>query len=274
MTEHGPEMPESPAADLDAIVGDVPATAPEPKSLNAADDIEVGDIETAAQSPDWARLGLLAATFAGVVLVLGQGLFTASDRPIPRPDLPEDVPISNWQMVESKPFKPKNPDDVTFLSGRDYVYERDGVQMDVTLRYVRYSDGNVSRLLQMFNGIPPATAAIEIRSTADGEEYGVFDRTGRAYLGACINPRGGSTVQTQEFVQNRYKYDVKPARIVSWALGQADFLDRRCLFTAMSISLEPEGTRQQLDPEAAYRILGEAWKAWYSWWQPNFPPEP
>jgi len=107
MTEHGPEMPESPAADLDAIVGDVPATAPEPKSLNAADDIEVGDIETAAQSPDWARLGLLAATFAGVVLVLGQGLFTASDRPIPRPDLPEDVPISNWQMVESKPFKPK-----------------------------------------------------------------------------------------------------------------------------------------------------------------------
>ena len=87
----------------------------------------------------------------------------------------------------------------------------------------------------------------------------------RAYLIACMNSRGGSTLTRQEFNDNRERYDLVSDRTIPWLLGQQSFQDKRCVWAHLSIPL------QNFASEDSYETLEKAWFDWYQWWHPRFP---
>jgi len=102
--------------------------------------------------------------------------------------------------------------------------------------------------------------------------YGVLTHEGKAYLSACINPRGESTVTEQQFRQSLYATDLQVGRILPWISGREPLLDRRCLWTLMSTPLPSGKNTDSTASEAAYKTLEAAWFNWFRWWQPKFPP--
>ncbi|NJP09052.1 MAG: cyanoexosortase A system-associated protein [Leptolyngbyaceae cyanobacterium RU_5_1] len=139
------------------------------------------------------------------------------------------------------------------------------------------SDGNVSRYLFVYTAIKTANASLKPKYQPGVGHYGTVSGNGRAYLTACINPRGESTVTEQQFTQNRYTHDLRVDRIVPWILGRESLIDRRCLWTLMSTPLElstpktsPKSELVSLD-KGVYNDLETAWFSWHQGWQSNFP---
>ncbi len=95
--------------------------------------------------------------------------------------------------------------------------------------------------------------------------YSLFVYQGRSHLSACINPRGGSTVTSAQFLANRYTYDLQVKRLVPWLLGRESLPDRRCLWADLSIPLN------KMSAHTTYPVLAQAWSSWYQWWSPRFP---
>lgn len=216
------------------------------------------------------RVPLLAATCAATLLV-GAKLAT-----LPKPDsaeapaetntLPTSAPITQWQLIDSAAIQ-KN-DDSKF--GRRYRYERDNLTLDAEQHYM-ISDGNVSRYLFVHSPVRTANANLKTKFQPNVGYYGLVSHNSKAYLSACINPRGGSTVTEQQFTQNRYSHDLQVSRVVPWLLGQESLIDYRCLWTFMSIPFT-NGSKSGSTSEAeAYKNLEAAWFSWHEWWQANFP---
>jgi cyanosortase A-associated protein len=95
--------------------------------------------------------------------------------------------------------------------------------------------------------------------------YGLFSYQDKAYLTACINPRGGTTFTKEQFSDQRNTSMMQFDRILLWLIGKEDLRDWRCLWVNMSTPV------QQSNPQAAYVILQDTWKDWYSWWSPRWP---
>jgi cyanosortase A-associated protein len=231
------------------------------------------------------RLGLLAATFVGTALVWGRvaatpktdSKATASTTENP---LQASVPISQWQFVTSSPIDlSKEANETTneekegeFRFGRRYQYQQGTLDLQADQVYTQ-SDGNVSRYLFVHSPIRTANARMKVKFQPGVGHYGLVTHDGKAYLSACVNPRGNSTVTESQFTQNRYAHDLQPSRIVPWLLGQESLIDYRCLWTLMSVPLK-NGTDAgtTIPDETAYQSLETAWFSWHQWWQANFPP--
>jgi cyanosortase A-associated protein len=219
------------------------------------------------------RLSLLAVTFLGTVLV------TAKLAAAPKQDkgqaaaqtpnpLPATVAIQDWQFLNSTPTKPEK--EAPF--GRQYRYQQGDRTLDVALQYMN-SDGNISRYLFVYTPVRTANASMQIRHQPGVGYYGVLSHQGNAYLSACVNPRGESTVTEQQFTQNRYTYDLQASRLLPWLLGKESLIDRRCLWTFMSTPVEANSQAETATAtEAAYKTLETTWFSWNKWWQSNFPP--
>ena len=95
--------------------------------------------------------------------------------------------------------------------------------------------------------------------------YSLFVHQGRSHLSACINPHGGSTVTSAQFIANRHTYDLQPQRLLLWVLGKESLLDRRCVRVHLSMS------STQVPVETNYSVLEQAWFNWYQWWNSRFP---
>lgn len=217
------------------------------------------------------RLSLLAATFLGAVLVTAKLAAApkndqdAVQKPNP---LPETIAVQNWQFLNSTSLKPSK--EAPF--GRQYRYRQGDRPLDVELQYMS-SDGNVSRYLFVYTPVRTANSAMKIKHKPGVGYYGVLSHKGNAYLSACINPRGESTVTEQQFTQNRYTYDLQVSRFLPWLLGKESLIDRRCLWTFMSTPLETQSKAGNATAtEAAYKTLETTWFSWNKWWQSNFPP--
>lgn len=223
--------------------------------------------------PHWKliRISLLAVTLGGILWVLGKSVLqpNVDEPPVNSFVFPTAVPLPDWQQVESAPLKTSK---ANFLAGQRYQYRRDSVLLDIEMRYVNYTDGNVSRLLGVYTPVKSTTVDPTISHQEGVGFYSVFVYQGRAYLSACINSRGGSTATEQQFVQNRYSYDLQFGRILLWALGQKDILDRRCLWSLLSTPVGAQLKSAPKEPKEAFQVLETAWFSWYRWWQPNFPP--
>ena len=87
-----------------------------------------------------------------------------------------------------------------------------------------------------------------------------------AYLTACINPKGKTTVGNDDFRNNLLRYTITPKRIVNWFISQNSLSDKRCLWTYFSLPLNNSL------PEDLYPLLESAWLDWYRWWSQNYPP--
>lgn len=211
------------------------------------------------------RMSLLIISFSGALFVLGKAIVApkaAETQPAAR--LPTTVPLAGWQGAASAALQPI-PESI---SGQEYQYRRRAETLKVELRYMT-GDGDVNRFLFVHTPIRQENHRLLLKYQPTIGFYGVLPHQGRAYLSACISPRGESTVTAQQFVQNLRAHDLTWNRLLPWLTGQQPLLDRRCLWTLMSV---PAANTDMATLDNAYKTLETAWFSWYRWWQPNFPP--
>ncbi len=215
------------------------------------------------------RISLIAITAGAALLVLGK-LLT-----LPKVDkasaqavntLQPVVPLTGWELLDNSELKANK--DSRF--GRSYRFQQGSQTLNADMHYMT-SDGNVSRYLFVYSPIRTANANLKVKYQPETGFYGVLSHKGQAYLTACVNPRGQSTVTEQQFTQSRYTYDLKPNRILPWVMGQESLIDRRCLWTLLSTPV-PASTTPEVAEAAAYKTLETAWFSWHQWWQANYPP--
>lgn len=212
------------------------------------------------------RMLLLVLTFSGALFVLGKAIVTPKAATTPlSARLPATVPLADWQALSSRTLEPI-PE---AIAGQQYEYRRQQQTLTVQMRYMP-EDGDVSRFLFAYTPVRQDNKRLVLRSQPTIGFYGVLPHQERAYLSACISPRGESTVTAQQFVQNLRTHNLTPDRILPWLTGRQSLLDRRCLWTLMSVPLPANADTIALDN--AYKTLEDVWVSWYRWWQPNFPP--
>jgi len=229
------------------------------------------------------RISLLAVILGGVVLVLGKEIFSpvaSSSKVVQQPlplVFPATVGLQDWQETSSrsltesvsKPAATADDSRIRSLSGREYKYVRNNLPLDIRMLYVINTRGKFGpkSIIQYYSPVKLAfnSPSVDVRHQQGIGFYSVFAYQQRAYLSACINPRGGSTVSQLQFMLNRYIHDLRWSRILPWLLGQGPLTDRRCLWAHLSIPLENSA------PEEAYQSLETVWFSWYRWWQPRFP---
>ncbi|MBF2028492.1 MAG: cyanoexosortase A system-associated protein [Oscillatoriales cyanobacterium C42_A2020_001] len=217
------------------------------------------------------RMSILAFTFVGTLVVWAKLLTSPkadSTAQREKDTLQASVPLPGWQLINSEPITTNTE----AKAGRRYRFQRDAVTLNAE-QYYMASDGNVSRYLFVHSPIKTANASMKVKFKPDVGHYGLVSHNGNAYLSACINPRGSSTVTESQFTQNRYANDLQIARIAPWLLGQESLIDYRCLWTLMSIPLKNSSQSDAIAAESgAYQRLEDAWVSWHQWWQANFPP--
>lgn len=207
---------------------------------------------------------LLAVTFSSVFLVLGKIVLSpyAGSRTVTSFVFPPVVPLSGWQSLPSHALSDRSSNHLNYISGRQYQYTQKDLPLNIEMRYVVNTTGDVKDFLKTYTFIPSSPV---LRQQEGIGFYGLFAYQGKAYLSSCVNPRGGSTVTARQFKQNRNTYDLPSERLLPWFLGQTNLKDERCLWANLSIPL------RNSSPESAYQFLEKAWSSWYQWWHPRFP---
>lgn len=217
-------------------------------------------------------LGLLAA---GTAVVLARTAFAPGlGKPRPYAFSADPITLSGWQFQSSQVLDVEARESEYLYPARQasqqYAYEDAGDrQLDIEMYYLVLTDSQIDRYVREYHPIdirkeedvPP----LEERQTEVGKHY-VFAHGDRAYLSACINPNGPSTVNSEQFEVNRNTHDLQLSRFWPVFLGREPIRDRRCLWALMSL---PVGDAAELDE--AYGALEQVWPSWYAWWSDRFP---
>ncbi|MEB3336756.1 MAG: cyanoexosortase A system-associated protein [Leptolyngbyaceae bacterium] len=220
--------------------------------------------------PQW-RGFVLGVTCSSILLVLARVTFAPSLGTSSPYEFPDTVPLPHWQFQGSSalslPTRLNNDGTPVPWFGQQYRYQQPQTTLTIDMYYLPTSLGNMQNDLQgtspLFaeNTSPPWMKA---RQGTTGF-YGLFHTPDQAYLTACINPRGASTVTADQFVHNRNTHDLQIQRWFPVLIGLEDLRDWRCLWAQLSISLKGT-TAVQAD-----QLLETAWQDWYLWWQGRFP---
>jgi cyanosortase A-associated protein len=213
-----------------------------------------------------ARIALIAALLAGtlgaIARVIAVNLWEKDKPSAYTYDFPKTVPLASWQLANSQSLaadgKAKNV-------GQRYQYRQNGQELEVQVRYERYTDSNISRLLNIYTPIKGATLTLNAKRQAGIGYYALLQYEERAYLSACLNPIGESTITQQQFTQNRYEHGWSIQRVFLWGIGQDDLIESRCFWTLLSTPVPAAADGTTL--AAAYQTLESAWFDWYRWWQ-------
>ncbi|PSF37981.1 cyanoexosortase A system-associated protein [Aphanothece hegewaldii CCALA 016] len=211
------------------------------------------------------RISLIALALGGVAVVLGNEFLSGKkeQETAIKVTLPAQIPLSNWQFIKSNPIAAKNENKSDI--GQLYQYRNGNDTLEIDTRYQFYTDGNASRLLMVYQRIPPATLIPQTKYKKDLGYYYLFDYQNKAYLSACMPPKGETTVTQQQYVNNRSRYGWSIPRAFGWLLGQQDLYDGRCLWTVFSMPVDLYFNPDAID-HAALK-LETAWFEWYRWWQ-------
>jgi cyanosortase A-associated protein len=213
------------------------------------------------------RTNFLATTAIGISLVTVYTLIepTAGNRSVASFNFPSDIPLNNWQQLDSKPLNitVQSNNSERLESGHSYQYTKGKIDIKIEARYIVGSRGYVESYIDQYTDINPE--ALKAEYSKEVGYYFVFKDNHRAYLSSCISPRSQSTVTQKQFASNRYQADLNPTIFLNWFVGKASIRDSRCLWMQLSM---PLNTSQ---PQKAYTTLQEAWGDWYRWWLPHFP---
>ncbi|WP_017326522.1 cyanoexosortase A system-associated protein [Synechococcus sp. PCC 7336] len=225
--------------------------------------------------PKWNPLQ--TPVLATVLLAIAVTAIQTLNRPqlqsvaVPSYIYPEVVPLPGWQEIparaaETPPtlFPPPSPHAPSgeVVASTQYLYRHDTTILTIDTRYLINTNGQLKDYISELSG----TLWSALRERDNVGHYGLFTDGDRAYISACLNPRGGSTVTSDRFRQNRYLYDFRPARIAAWVVGRDTIQDRRCLWTTLSVAIADYASLSQ-----AERDLETAWFDWFAWWTANFP---
>lgn len=222
---------------------------------------------------------LLIMLFGAVVLALGRSLLAPvknDDQNIAAFALPTQVPLPGWQLKTSKSLNEQPIESQKYIMGQQYHYSRNNLDpeaeifeinnLEIEMRYVVATDGDIRKLTRQFTSIPSVTVnSGTLNQQPESGAYILFADQNTAYLGACINARGKTTVTEEQFQKNRLTQDIQPNRFLLWFLGYAPLRDNRCLWAHLSTPLT------QTSLENTYQSLENIWLMWYRWWQPRFP---
>lgn len=216
---------------------------------------------------------MLALTFVGVFFTLGRFCYdpTAGNRSVSAFAFPKVVPLAGWQLLESRPLaEPIASEHKSWeavLASQKYRYRQNNQQLEIEMRYLASTSGELDGYLKNYTSIQLQNTQLlqNLRQHQAVGFYSVFVHQGLAHLSACINPNGGSTVTSAQFLANRYTYDLQLRRMLPWLLGKESLRDKRCLWAHLSIP------SNQVSAETSYSVLEKAWYSWYQWWSPRFP---
>lgn len=212
-------------------------------------------------SSDSLYFPFLRLTFFCTLLVLGRAIFYPNLNQSTPFTFPDQVLLARSQFVErdaivAKSFHPKTWSDI---NGYQYQYQGFNVQ----IHYLQGTDGDVPTYLKTYLLNDQNIAFLDKQGSTGF--YRLFERDRVAYLTACINSRGPSTINREQFFANRNTYDLRIDRLLPIVLGTEDPRDTRCLWVTVSTSIEKrsiDGVHQQLEA---------AWQEVYAWWMPRFP---
>lgn len=204
---------------------------------------------------------LLRLTFFCTLLVLGRAIFYPNLNQSTPFTFPDRVPLERSQFIErnaivTKSFQPKYWSD---LNGYQYQY----LGFNVQVHYLQATDGDVPTYLKNYLLNDQNIKVIDKKGSTGF--YRLFERDRIAYLTTCINSRGSSTINREQFFANRNNYDLRIDRLLPIVLGTEDPRDARCLWVTVSTSIE------QRSIEVVHQQLEAAWQEIYAWWMPRFP---
>jgi cyanosortase A-associated protein len=246
------------------------------------------------------RTLLLLVACSVLASIIARFLFSpaSANRQVSAYTFPATVELPSWQFVESHPLpqeflklksqrreeviewirhalpqafleltpdtREAEPQKDFVLSGRAYRYQRGNFTLNIEMRYVIYSIGDLEEYYEGLWRSPSEPLTNNLRHSQEQGYYAVFKRGDVAYLTACINPRGGSTVTDEQYVYNRRMLDSRPEYWLPWLLGNHSMRDFRCLWTELSL------TTPNLDSHT-FVMLEDLWGFWYRHWKRQFP---
>ena len=160
------------------------------------------------------RILLLTAIFGCGILTLGKSIVHpgSSDRPISSFVFPTAITLPGWQFLSSNSLEKPTFENKQYISGRRYRYIQK-VPLDIEMRYLVNTDGDVKKLLNSYTPIR-FSEQLPLPQQQKVGFYSLFVYQERAYLSACINSSGGSTVTDRQFRHNRNIYDVPSTRFI------------------------------------------------------------
>jgi cyanoexosortase A len=214
------------------------------------------------------RIFLLAATWMGIII---SAIYLMTNKWLPTASiLPDKLTVNSWQQVTVKPVVEQKKDtqnpvkSAVVLSGKDYSYLKSDRQLQLQMQYVANTRGESNPFLEKLSENLIKTSQKQPKYIKGVGYYTLYSDSEQAYLTACINPRGGSTVTSAQFMQNRYKYDVTWSRILPWVFGKEVLRDDRCIWTQLSVPL------QGIAASNIYPVLESIWNENYIAWQSLF----
>jgi cyanosortase A-associated protein len=215
------------------------------------------------------RVFLLATTWMGIVLT---ALYLiASKRVLNTSIFPDILNLNSWQQVAVKSVSEQKsdtlitPNSKVMQFGKDYKYLKDDQQMGLQMRYVVNTRGEPNPFLQQLSDNLVKDSQKTVKYIQGIGYYALYSDTNQAYLTACINRRGGGTVTSAQFMQNRYAYDLTWSRILPWVLGKDVLRDNRCMWVQLSAPLNGVADTN------IYPVLESIWTNNYAAWQSLFP---
>ncbi|BAZ32286.1 putative eight transmembrane protein EpsH [Cylindrospermum sp. NIES-4074] len=215
------------------------------------------------------RVFLLATTWIGIVLT---ALYLiASKRVLNTAIFPDALNLNSWQQVavksviEQKSDTQTTPNSKVMQFGKDYKYLKDDQQMELQMRYVVNTRGEPNPFLQQLSDNLVKDSQKNVRYIQGVGYYALYSDANQAYLTACINRRGGGTVTSAQFMQNRYAHDLTWSRILPWVLGKDVLRDNRCMWVQLSAPLNGVADTN------IYPVLESIWTNNYAAWQSLFP---
>lgn len=180
--------------------------------------------------------------------------------------LPNSVTLSQWHLTTTKPLTSHNHKPAEYITGnliagKNYSYQQQQNILNIEMRYFGDTNGNLKDFITSQTGELSTVLKEDSRGS-----YSIYTHDNKAYLSACINPHGKSTVTSDEFNRNLMTYDTSLNNIIPWLLGQAEFRDKRCLWAHLSLPLD-----NNIPVKDTYADLETAWFDWYDYWQANYP---
>ena len=209
------------------------------------------------------RIFLLEIQVSGVIFVLGRSILypTVEDNTVTPLVFPTDVPLPQWQLVETSPVnsrlvKPPAYISGKYVSGKRYYYIQNDLSLEIEMRHLVKTNGDLKSFIKSYTGqLLPV-----LREQEGVGFYSLFVDQKQAYLDTCVNPYGYSTVTADQFRRNSLRHAIRLNRIASWLTSQTEILDRSCLWAHFSMPLNNQSS------ESGAQVLENAWFDWRQWW--------
>ena len=222
------------------------------------------------------KLICLVTALASSCIAISIAIFIPKSKQYSQFQFPQQITLADWRSQSSINLEQAVKNGA--IAARRFTYTS-SVQDDLRIDILYIDTGvDVPKYLGMI-GLKPVDNSLKQRYLEAIGHHVVFSDRDRAYLSACINPRGGSTVTNAQFIQNRNTFDITPERLGLYFLGLIDLRDTRCLFVVMSIPFSNirSSTNSNLNQEkikaleTSYQKLENTWINLYKSWEYKFP---